>query len=334
MLDIQKVIGTPTIGVDTINTTTSKFTIKNLPRWFGHTFGNSLRRLILWYSFAGAITGVKIKHAPHEYTVLEGVKESALDILMNLKVLRFKVDSNNDAINRVSQKFSGIGQITSTHLQLPSGIELITPDIYLFEITDPTTEVYIEYRIEKWFGYITIQQLRERELKAEATDTNLLLLDNSFSVVDYVKYSVEEVAMDFTWWVKDTLIIELKTLSEIIWPKDLLKFAWKILSDYATLFMFDNAFLDESLFIAYDNLKTTETEAQNTTVNVNIKKQPIEVLGLSERTRNALLKNSIMFVEELELRKKNELINMRWVGRKAVDEIEDSLKWHGKKLSN
>ncbi|MBP7007829.1 hypothetical protein KBB05_03815 [Patescibacteria group bacterium] len=77
------------------------------------------------------------------------MKESALDILMNLKVLRFKVDSNNDAINRVSQKFSGIGQITSTHLQLPSGIELITPDIYLFEITDPTTEVYIEYRIEK-----------------------------------------------------------------------------------------------------------------------------------------------------------------------------------------
>ncbi|MBP7007828.1 hypothetical protein KBB05_03810 [Patescibacteria group bacterium] len=75
--------------------------------------------------------------------------------------------------------------------------------------------------------------------------------------------------------------------------------------------MFDNAFLDESLFIAYDNLKTTETETQNTTVNVNIKKQPIEVLGLSERTRNALLKNSIMFVEELELRKKNELINMR-----------------------
>ena len=69
-------------------------------------------------------------------------------------------------------------------------------------------------------------------------------------------------------------------------------------------------------------------------MSINIKKQPIEILGLSERTRNALLKNSIMFVEELELKKKNELINMRGVGRKAVDEIEDSLKVHGKKLTS
>jgi DNA-directed RNA polymerase alpha subunit len=100
-------------------------------------------------------------------------------------------------------------------------------------------------------------------------------------------------------------------LSDIISPKDLLKFAGKILSDYATLFMFDDAFLDESLFVGYEELKNNEVIEVNNSGTVSVKKQPIEILGLSERTRNALLKNNIMFVEELELRKKNELINMR-----------------------
>ncbi len=334
MLDLQKIIWTPNISVENISKTIAKFTIKNLPRGFGHTFGNGLRRLILGYSYAWAITALKVKNAPHEYTVLEWVKESVLDMLMNFKALRFKIDSHIENITRVSQKFSWIGQVMSNALKLPSWIELITEDIYLFEITDPSAEIYMEYRIEKGYGYITIHQLRERERKAESTDTNLLLLDNTFSVVDYVNYSVEEVATDFAWGVKDTLILEVKTLSDIISPKDLLKFAGKILSDYATLFMFDDAFLDESLFVGYEELKNNEVIEVNNSGTVSVKKQPIEILGLSERTRNALLKNNIMFVEELELRKKNELINMRWVGRKAVDEIEDSLKIHGKKLLN
>ena len=334
MLDLQKTIGTPHIAVENISKTATKFTIKNLPRGFWHTFWNSLRRLILGYSFAGSVTALKVKNAPHEYTVLEGVKESVLDILMNYESLRFKVDNHIDAITWVPQKFTDLGTVTSNDLKLPAGIELLTPDIYLFEITDPAAEVYVEYRIEKGYGYITIHQLREREKKLDSTDINLLLIDNSFSVVDYVQYSVEEVATDFTGGIKDTLTLEIQTLSEIISAKDLLKFAGKILSDYATLLMFDDAFLDESFFIAYDELKSNEIEAQPSSVSINIKKQPIEILGLSERTRNALLKNSIMFVEELELKKKNELINMRGVGRKAVDEIEDSLKVHGKKLTS
>lgn len=333
MLDLQKVIWAPTINVESISKTAYKFTIKNLPRGFWHTFGNSIRRLVLGYSFAGAITALKVKNAPHEYTVLEWVKESVLDMMLSFKALKFKVDSHIDDITRVSQKFSGIGQVNSNDLKLPSGIELLTNDIYLFEITDPAAEVYLEYRVEKGYGYITIHQLRERERKAESSDINLLLIDNTFSVVDYVRYHVEEVATDFSGGIKDTLILEINTLSETVSAKDLLKFAGKILSDYAALFEFDDAFLDETFFVGYDELKTNESEKQEGSVNLNVKKQPIEILWLSERTRNALLKNNIMFVEELELKKKNELINMRWVGRKAVDEIEDSLKIHGKKLS-
>ncbi len=334
MLDLQKIIGAPTISVELVSKTAYKFTIKNLPRGFGHTFGNSIRRLVLGYSFAGAITALKVKNAPHEYTVLEGVKESVLDMVMAFKSLKFKIDSHIENITWVAQKFTGVGQVTSNDLKLPSGIELLTNDVYLFEITDGAAEVYMEYRVEKGYGYITIHQLREREKKAESTDVNLLLVDNTFSIIDYVRYTVEEVATDFSGGIKDTLILEIKSLSEIVSPKDLLKFAGKILSDYAKLFEFEDAFLDETLFVSYDELKTTESEKQESNVGVHIKKQPIEILGLSERTRNALLKNNIMFVEELELKKKNELINMRWVGRKAVDEIEDSLKIHGKKLGN
>lgn len=332
MLDLQKTIGLPEIKIEQIDDKTSRFILNHLPRWFGHTLGNSLRRLVLWYPFGSAITGMKIKWAAHEYTVLEWVKESVLDIMLAFKNLRFKMDVSLDEQIRVTQKFSSIWEVYAKDLKLPTWVELVTPDEYLFEITDSKADLYIEYRVEKWYWYYSVLFLRDREKRQEWLDTHLLLIDNSFSAVNYFNYEVNEVAVDFAWGLEDQLVIELQTMSDQINPKDILKYASRVLIDYAKLFEFDDVVLDESFFTTYDDVKTAWVQ-KTSTFDVNIKKQPIEVLWLSERTRNALLKNTIMFVEDLETKKRNELINMRWVWRKAVDEIEASLKDMWKSLA-
>ncbi len=325
MLDLQKTIGLPEIKIEQIDDMTSRFILNHLPRWFGHTLGNSLRRLVLWYPFWSAITGMKIKWAAHEYTVLEWVKESVLDIMLAFKNLRFKMDVSLDEQIWVTQKFSSIWKVYAKDLKLPTWVELITTEEYLFEVTDSKADLYIEYRIEKWYWYYSVLFLRDREKKWEWLDTHLLLIDNSFSAVNYFNYEVNEIAVDFAWWLEDQLVVELQTMSNHINPKDILKYASRVLVDYMRLFEFEDVILDESFFTTYDDVKAAGNQKVST-FDVNIKKQPIEVLGLSERTRNALLKNTIMFVEDLEVKKKSELINMRWVWRKAVDEIEQSLK--------
>ena len=118
--------------------------------------------------------------------------------MLNFKTLRFKVDEKADNIQWVSQRFSGIGLYTSNNVKLPSGIELLNEDVALFEITDPSLELNIDIRIEKGYGYYSIDYLRSRDRKDEDIDANMLLIDNEFKIIDYVKYEVEEVIEDFT----------------------------------------------------------------------------------------------------------------------------------------
>lgn len=332
MLDLQQYINSPTIDYTQIDATTSSFEIKYLPRGFGHTLGNALRRIIVGYNYGGAITALKIKWAAHEYAVVEWVKDSVMDIVLAMKQLRFKTDELTPRTQRISQKFKGIGIYTSTNLTLSDGLICLNVDEYLFEITDSTTELYVEMRIEKGYGYYSMEFLRAREEKADETDTNLLLIDNDFTCVTQCAYEVEEVIEDFIGNMKDKVTITVSTISPDFSPKDVLAFAGEVLASYAKLFVFPDAFVDKSVLVDHmdiqDHNGTVATHSGDTT----IKTQPIEILGLSERTRNALLKNNILFVEDLEKKKRNELISMRWVGKKAVDEIEDALNSIGKGL--
>ncbi len=322
MLDIQKFIWAPKIIVSNVDDTTSKFEVKYLPRGFGHTLGNALRRIILWYSIWWAITGLKIKWVNHEYHIIDGVKESVIDIMLNFKTLRFKVDEKADIIQRVSQRFSWIGAYTSDAIKLPAGIQLLNENVHLFEITDPSTELNIDIRIEKWYGYYSIDYLRSRDKKDDDMDANILLIDNEFKAIDYAQYEVEEVIEDFTWSTKDLLVIEIRSLFSGITPKEIMMFAWEVLASYAKLFIFDNVYIDRSFLVDMEDLDRVQDKFDEET---NIKTMPIDALPLSERTRNALIKNNILYVEDLEKKKKGELLLMKWVGRKAIDEINSAL---------
>ncbi len=228
--------------------------------------------------------------------------------MLNFKTLRFKVDEKADNIQRISQRFSGIGIYTSSNIKLPAGIELLNNDVELFEITDPSLELNIDIRVEKGYGYYSIDYLRSRDRKDEEIDANMLLIDNEFKVIDYVKYDVEEVIEDFTGSTKDLLAIEIRTQFTGITPKELMMFAGEVLASYAKLFIFDNVYIDRSFLVDLEDLDRVQDKLHEET---NIKTMPIDALPLSERTRNALIKNNILYVEDLEKKKKGELLLMK-----------------------
>lgn len=310
-----------------IDESTTRFQMKNLPRGFGHTLGNAMRRIILAYNLGGAITGIKIKGVPHEYYVIDGVKENVVTIMLNVKNLRFTVDEHVESLQRVSQRFKGIGLYTAESLKLPSGIEILNPEQYLFEITDAGVEVNMEIRIEKGYGYYSLEYLRARSKKEETTDINMLLIDNDFKLVDYVKYDVEEVIEDFTGSTKDTLTIEIKSDFATVSPKQMLMFAGEVLASYAKLFIFEDLYIDRSVLVEYDQLPV---ERDVVAEELSLQTMPIDALPLSERTRNALIKNNVLYVEDLEKKKRAELLLMKGVGKKAIDEINQALENIGK----
>lgn len=249
--------------------------------------------------------------------------------MLNFKNLRFTIDQNVEQQQWISLRFKGAGIYTAADLKLPSGVELLNSDVYLLEIADNTTEFVTEFRLEKGYGYYTIEFLRTREEKKESSDVNLLLIDNDFKAVDYVMYDVKEVIDDFSGGSKDQLLLTVKSIAPTISPKELLSFAGEVVSSYAKLFIFDDAYIDKSLLVDYyDIVESTEKMAED----MNIKTIPIDALPLSERTRNALIKNEILYVEDLEKKRKSELLSMKGIGRKAVDEIVDSLDNMGKNL--
>ena len=329
MLNIQHFIGVPKISFSQLDDGATRFELKYVPRWFWHTLWNALRRIILAYNLWGAVTGLKIKGVPHEYDVITGVKENVISILLNFKKLRFKIDENAESLQRIAQRFKGIGRYTASDLKFPSGVQLLNGDEFLFEITDSSTEINLELRVEKGYGYYSLEYLRQRDKKEKDTEeVGLLLVDNDFSLVDYVRYDVEEVIEDFSGSTKDALNIEIKVKYDNISPKEIIMFAGEVLTSYAKLFVFDNVYIDKSVLVEYDDLSEAEEALPEESGSV----KTIDALPLSERTRNALIKNNILYVEDLEKKKKSELLVMKWVGRKAIDEITSSLANIGKVL--
>lgn len=252
-----------------------------------------------------------------------------LDIMSNFKKLRFKLDENVEKEQWITQRFKGAGVYTSGDLKLPSGVSLMNTDVQLLEISDSSTEFSVEMRLEKGYGYYSIDVLRDREEKADSTDVNILLIDNDFKMIEYMTYSVEEVIDDFSGGSKDKLKLEVKTIAKEISAQEILSFAGEVISSYARLFIFDDAYIDSSLMVDYyDIIEKQEAAAESAPV----KTIPIDALPLSERTRNALIKNEILYVEDLEKKRKSELLTMKGIGKKAVDEIIESLSNMGKTL--
>ncbi len=325
MLDIQKFLWKPKIEVKQ-DKWVSIFRFWPIPAWLWHSIWNLFRRTILSYNPAISITGISIKWVNHEYSTIDWLKESWLQILLNFKDLRFIGDLVDNPI-WVTKKFKWIWKYTANDLDLPDWIEILTDDKYLFEITDPKLELEISYRLEKWYRYLSLEELQKREKKNMEDDIGsdiwLMLIDNDFRIIKNVIYKVDEVIEDFTSEPNDYIELKIETISDKITPKDLLAFVAEVAISYFKIFVFPDSYVDHSLLIDWGEL---EDKNEKELKVEEIKKTPIDSLAwLSERTRNALIKNNIEFVEDLKKLTKAELLAMKGVWKKAVYEIQDAL---------
>jgi DNA-directed RNA polymerase subunit alpha len=321
MHTIHTVVGVPKISRKTINLNEECFIIGPLPGGYGVTLGNSLRRVMLSSIPGTRVTGIKIAGVSHEYATLPGVHDSILDIMLNLKSLVIeKKDSGVEWIS-LSKKKGGI--VTGTDIKCPAGVTVHNTDLYITSL-DSGFDFSLELRIEKNVGYVSIDDLKKKE-----DDVGVLIIDANFSPVINVKYEVESTRYGELTNL-DTLEMIIKT-NGVMSPSDVVKFSGKMLESYFGLFNEDDLQVGGE-FIA-DIRQVIEREKQE--VKADLEKEsytPIEIMGLSPRTLNALVNGDILSIEQLTKCTEAKLSSIKWFGKKAMTEVRDALKTRGFKL--
>lgn len=319
---IHNIIWVPKITHEQINEFESRFIIAPLPSGFWVTIGNSLRRIMLSSIPWARITWIKAKWVSHEYSTIPWIKDSVLDIMLNLKNL--VIDKNDTSIEWITLKKNKAWIVTAADIKLPSNLKILNPDLYITEIDKDGLELNIEMRVEKMAGYLWIEDLKKRE-----EDVNVLLLDANFSPVLNVKY---EILPQRFWDITnlDSLEMTIKT-NWIITPEEVLRFSADMLKSYFGLFN-EEGLQIEGEFI-WDIKKLLEKEKAE--IKTELEKEtytPIEIMWLSPRTLNALVNWDILSIEHLTKCTEAKLSSIKGFWKKAMTEVRDALRERGLKL--
>ncbi|NVP18090.1 DNA-directed RNA polymerase subunit alpha [Candidatus Gracilibacteria bacterium] len=319
---IHNTIGVPKITQKDLDSTTSSFIVGPLPKGYGVTLGNSLRRILLSSIPGTKVTGIKVKGVNHEYSTLPGVKDSIIDIMLNLKGL--VLAKSDIGVEWLKLNKTKSGKVTAADIKTSAGIEIINKDLYITEIDQDGLELDIDIRIEKGVGYLTQEELLERE-----EDVEVLLVDTNFSPVLNVKYDIEKARFGDMINL-DSLEMTITTDGSIT-PVNALKFSGDMLTSYFSIFN-EEALQVEGQFIS--NVKELISREKEE-VQEELEKEtytPIEIMGLSPRTLNALINGDILSIEKLTKCTETKLSSIKGFGKKAMTEIRSSLAERGLKL--
>jgi len=287
------------------NATYGKFILAPLPRSFGHTFGFALRRTLLSSLEGAAITQVKIEGVPHLFTPITGVKESALELVLNLKTVKFNLPVNDKV--RVYLEKKGPGKIYSKDLE--GEVKPIDENIYLGEITAEKGKLSLEAIVERGVGFLPSEQQEKKEF-------GFIAIDATFSPIVKVNYKVEEARVG-TKTNFERLILEIWTNGGVT-PADALKQAAKIISTH-----FDHLLSgkdDPKPKVDFEAQQTQEKETSRFSEII------IDELNLPSRVINALLREKIETVADLMKLGKSKLTTMKGLGKKSIELIEEELK--------
>jgi DNA-directed RNA polymerase subunit alpha len=307
-------IHTPTlVKVDEHSATSASFVVEPLHSGYGMTLGNSLRRVLLSSISGAAITAFKIEGVTHEFTDVKGVKEDVVDIMLNLKGIRFRVYGDEAQNLRITKNAKGV--VTAKDIQTNADVEVVNPDHVICTIDDPKTKLVIDIVVEIGRGYRTIE---EGTLK-KASD--MIAIDAIFSPVLRVRYKVENTRVGQTTDL-DRLLLTVDTDGSIT-PQEAFEEASAILvNQYTALAGKTRVPVGEAIGSESEvndfggELKSEETNALDTS---------IEDLNLSARTTNALINNEIHTIRDLFALNDAELKDLKGFGSKALDEVKDKL---------
>lgn len=294
------------------------FEIDGLYPGYGHTLGNSLRRIILSSLPGAAITQVKIDGVEHEFSSLDGVKEDVITILLNLR--RVRLNMHNDEPMTITLKKKGIGPVTAADIDAPSQIEILNGDQHIAEITNKSTELKIELTIERGLGYVP----REVHQK-DKMEIGTIAMDAVFTPIRRANYEVENMRVgDRTDYNRLRIIIETDGTYT---AREALEKSVEIMIHQLKSII---GFQDQ-----HHSAPAPATEAADVKAEVpdqEILKTRIETLDLTSRTLQALEAASIRTIGGLVRKKTDDILALDGIGPKGLEEIQELLGKMGLKL--
>lgn len=309
---MSKMIHTPgLVQVDDHSAVSATFVIEPLHSGYGMTLGNSLRRVLL-SSIAGAsITSFKVEGATHEFTTVKGVKEDVVDIMQNLKGIRFRVYGEEPQQVRIVKK--GKGVITAKDIQVNADVEVVNPEHVIATIDDDKASFVMDLVVETGRGYRTVEEGTAKKA------SDYVALDAIFSPVLRVRYKVENTRVGQMTDL-DKLIITIETDGSIT-PRDAFEEASAILvNQYTALAGKTRVEAPEAMPSASGVRLGDDSGDEPAALNT-----PIEDLNLSARTTNALVNNDIHTIKDLFSLSDGELRDLKGFGSKALDEVKEKL---------
>lgn len=292
------------------------FEIEGFYPGYGQTIGNSLRRVLLSSLEGAAITSVKIEGVNHEFTVLEGIAEDMVEVLLNLKLMRFRLHGEGPYI--INLAVGGEKKITGKDFKTPSQVEVVTPDIYIATLTVKSAKLNIEAVVEPGRGYVPVEARTK-----DKVEVGKIALDASFSPVRQVNYEVENMRVgDRTDYNKVRLHIET---DGSLTPREAFVRSAKILVDQFGVL--SEGFAEMEILHAKPEVEEAgvsiaDEEVKEGDLAIKIK---LDTLKFSSRTLNALREAGIKTVGGLSRKKESALREIEGLGDKGIQEIKKAL---------
>jgi DNA-directed RNA polymerase subunit alpha len=305
---------------ETLTNAYGKLVAEPLERGFGTTIGNALRRVLLSSIEGAAVVAVKIPGVLHEFSTIKGVKEDVVDIILNIKKLRFKLYSNGKKI--VTIKAKGPKNMTGSDIQRDISLELLNPEQVIATLDkDATFEA--ELYVKKGKGYVPAELNKEEEFPVD-----MLAVDSIFTPIKKVNFTVEKArvgrATDY-----DRLVMEIWTDGSIT-PERAISQAASIIIEHMDLFILEEE-KEEEESISIEEDKLAHLVSEDPIFNSNLLKS-VEELELSVRSYNCLKNANIKTIADLVQKTEQEMLRTKNFGRKSLNEIKEILHGMGLRL--
>ena len=293
-----------------------KFVVEPLERGYGITLGNSLRRIMLSSLPGAAVSQVKIEGVLHEFSSIPGVKEDVTEIIMNIKSLALRNNSDTNEPKTAYIEYEGEGVVRASDIQVDQDIEILNPDLVIATLSGKDTKLYMELTITKGRGYVGADKNKTDDLPI-----GVIAVDSIYTPVERVNVTVENTRVgqitDF-----DKLTLDVYTNGTLV-PDEAVSLAAKVLSEHLCLF------IDLS-----ENAKTAEIMVEKEDdEKEKVLEMSIDELELSVRSYNCLKRAGINTVEELTNKTSEDMMKVRNLGRKSLEEVLAKLKELGLQLN-
>ena len=293
-----------------------RFVVEPLERGYGITLGNSLRRIMLSSLPGVAVSQVKIEGVLHEFSSIPGVKEDVTEIIMNVKSLAIRSNSDANEVKTAYIEYEGEGVVRASDIQVDQDIEILNPDLVIATLSGKDTKLYMELTITRGRGYVGADKNKTEDLPI-----GVIAIDSIYTPVERVNVTVENTRVgQITDY--DKLTLDVYTNGTLV-PDEAVSLAAKVLSEHLSLF------IDLS-----ENAKTAEVMVEKEDdEKEKVLEMSIDELELSVRSYNCLKRAGINTVEELTNKTSEDMMKVRNLGRKSLEEVLAKLKELGLQLN-